>query len=282
MEIDRTYDLDRLSEKLKDIPVVAILGPRQCGKTTLARQFMSTHSKAVTHFFDCEDPRDLGRLENVMLTLEPLRGFVIIDEVQRRPELFPALRVLADQNVERQFIILGSASRDLIVQGAETLAGRIGFMELGGFSLRDIDPSDSRHLWIRGTFPRSFLAHSDAASHDWREDFIRTFLERDIPNLGIRVSPKVLRRFWAMLAHYHGQIFKASEIGRSLNTADTTVKRYLDILTGTFLIRQLQPWFYNTKKRLVKRPKVYFRDTGLLHTLMMISSQQELEIHPNG
>jgi len=280
MEISRTYDLKRLSEKLKDAPVVAILGPRQCGKTTLARQFMAKYPKIATHFFDCEDPRDLGRLENAMLTLEPLAGIVIIDEIQRRPELFPVLRVLADQNVERQFIVLGSASRDLISQGAETLAGRIGFIELGGFSLHDIDQASSRKLWIRGTFPRSFLARSDAASHDWREDFIRTFLERDIPNLGIRVPPHILRRFWSMLAHYHGQVFKASEIGRSLNTSDTTVKRYLDILTGTFLIRQLQPWFYTTRKRLVKRPKIYFRDTGLLHTLMMVSSQRELEMHP--
>lgn len=280
MEIQRTRELHILRERLRDNPIVAILGPRQCGKTTLANQFARKRPASKIHIFDCEDPRDLARLDNPMLALEPLKGIVLIDEIQRRPELFPALRVLADQNRPRQFLILGSASPDLISQSSETLAGRISFMELSGFALHDIKGQDHRRLWLRGGFPRSFLARDDKISAQWREDFIRTFLERDIPNLGIRIPAPMLRRFWAMLSHYHGQVFNASELGRSLTTADTTVKRYLDILSGTFLIRQLQPWFYNTKKRLVKRPKIYFRDSGLLHSLMAVTSEEELFKHP--
>jgi predicted AAA+ superfamily ATPase len=280
MEIQRTRELHILRERLRNNPIVAILGPRQCGKTTLAQQFARKRPASKIHIFDCEDSRDLARLDNPMLALEPLKGIVIIDEIQRRPELFPALRVLADQNRPRQFLILGSASPDLISQSSETLAGRISFMELSGFALHDIKGQDYRRLWLRGGFPRSFLAGNDKISAQWREDFIRTFLERDIPNLGIRIPAPMLRRFWAMLSHYHGQIFNASELGRSLTTADTTVKRYLDILSGTFLIRQLQPWFYNTKKRLVKRPKIYFRDSGLLHSLMAVTSEEELFKHP--
>jgi hypothetical protein len=280
MEIQRTRELHILKERLQDNPVVAILGPRQCGKTTLASQFARKRPASKIHIFDCEDPRDLARLDNPMLALEPLKGVVIIDEIQRRPELFPALRVLADQYRPRQFLILGSASPDLISQSSETLAGRISFMELSGFALHDIKRQDYRRLWLRGGFPRSFLARDDKISAQWREDFIRTFLERDIPNLGIRIPAPMLRRFWTMLSHYHGQVFNASELGKSLATADTTVKRYLDILSGTFLIRQLQPWFYNTKKRLVKRPKIYFRDSGLLHSLMSVTSEEELCNHP--
>lgn len=280
MEIQRTRELRILKDRLRDNPVVALLGPRQCGKTTLAKQFAGKQSNSRIHIFDCEDLRDLARLDNPMMALEPLKGFVIIDEIQRRPELFPALRVLADQNQSRRFLILGSASRDLISQSSETLAGRISFMELGGFALHDIKKRDYRKLWLQGSFPRSFLARNENVSALWREDFIRTFLERDIPNLGIRIPPSMLRRFWTMLSHYHGQIFNASELGRSLATTDTTVKRYLDILSGTFLIRQLQPWFYNTKKRLVKRPKIYFRDSGLLHSLISVTSEDELFHNP--
>ncbi len=280
MEIQRVRELETLRRRLTDNPAVALLGPRQCGKTTLANQFARNRAPSRVHYFDCEDPRDLAKLDNPMMVLEPLKGVVIIDEIQRRPDLFPVLRVLVDRDPKRRFLILGSASRDLLSQGSETLAGRISFMELGGFALHDIKKKDHRKLWIRGTFPRSFLARSDRVSAEWREDFIRTFLERDIPNLGILIPAQLLRRFWMMLSHYHGQIFNASEIGRSLATADTTVKNYLDILSGTFLIRQLQPWFYNTKKRLVKRPKIYFRDSGLLHALMTVSSEQELLNHP--
>jgi predicted AAA+ superfamily ATPase len=280
MEIQRTRELSILQARLQNNPVVALLGPRQCGKTTLANQFASKRSASRIHIFDCEDPRDLARLDNPMMALEPLKGVVIVDEIQRRPELFPALRVLADQTQSRRFLILGSASRDLISQSSETLAGRISFVELGGFALHDIKKRDYRKLWLRGGFPRSFLAGDEKISAQWREDFIRTFLERDIPNLGIRIPAPMLRRFWTMLSHYHGQVFNASELGRSLGTADTTVKRYLDILSGTFLVRQLQPWFYNTKKRLVKRPKIYFRDSGLLHSLMSVTSEKELFNHP--
>ena len=215
-----------------------------------------------------------------MIALERQSGLVVIDEIQRRPELFPVLRVLADGSGARRFLILGSASRDLIRQSSETLAGRISFIELGGFSLGEIGLGQWEKLWIRGGFPRSFLAENDAVSFQWREDFVRTFLERDIPNLGLQIPASVLRRFWAMLSHYHGQVFPASEIGRSLQIADTTARRYLDLLTGTFLIRQLKPWFYNTGKRIVKRPKLYFRDSGLLHALMSVSNRDDLFHHP--
>jgi uncharacterized protein len=219
-------------------------------------------------------------LESPMSALERQNGLVVIDEIQRRPELFPILRVLADGSNASRFLILGSASRDLIRQGSETLAGRISFIELGGFSLGEIGSGQWEKLWIRGGFPRSFLAENNAASFQWREDFIRTFLERDIPNLGIQIPAAMLGRFWAMLSHYHGQIFPASEIGRSLQIADTTARRYLDLLTGTFLIRQIKPWFYNTGKRVVKRPKLYFRDSGLFHALLSVSGRDDLFHHP--
>jgi len=280
MEILRKKDLTILEARLGFSPVVALLGPRQCGKTTLAKQYANRLTGMQVHHLDCEDPRVISRLENPMMALESLTGLVIIDEIQRRPDLFPVLRVLVDGDPSRRFLILGSASRNLLSQGSETLAGRISFVELGGFSIRDIDPTGYRPLWMRGGFPRSYLAKNESSSSQWREDFIRTFLERDIPNLGIRVPASQLRRFWTMLAHYHGQILNASEIGRSMGIADTTVRHYLDILTGTFLIRQIQPWFYNTKKRLVKRPKIYFRDSGLHHALMSIRQEQDLIHHP--
>ncbi len=280
MEIQRVREIKILKERLKSNPVVALLGPRQCGKTTLARQFVRKLANSRIHFFDCEDHRDLSKLDNPMLVLEQCTGTVVIDEIQRRRELFPALRVLVDQNPARRFLILGSASRDLISQGSETLAGRISFVELGGFGFHDIKRQDYRKLWIRGCFPRSFLARSEKTSVQWRKDFIQTFLERDIPSLGISIPAQTLRRFWMMLSHYHGQLFNASELGRSFSIADTTVRRYLELLSGTFVIRQLQPWFYNTKKRLVKRPKIYFRDSGLLHIFMAVNSESELMNHP--
>ncbi len=280
MEITRVKELQTIEERLRGSPVVTLLGPRQCGKTTLAMQYAHSLGENAFHHFDCEDPRIVERLSNPMLTLEPLKGLVIIDEIQRRPDLFPSLRVLVDRDASRRFLILGSASRDLIAQGSETLAGRISFVELGGFAIRDVKPEECRRLWVRGGFPRSFLAESEDASLSWREDFVRTFLERDVPNLGIRVPALQLRRFWTMLSHYHGQVLNVSEIGRSLGVSDTAVRHYLDILTGTFLIRQLQPWFYNTSKRLVKRPKIYFRDSGLLHTLLTVRDESDLLYHP--
>ena len=279
MEILRTKELARLAKRLKEFPVVAILGPRQCGKTTLARQFARREAADPVHRFDLEDPRDLAKLEQPMLALEGLHGLVIIDEIQRRPGLFPVLRVLVDQEPKTKYLILGSASRDLLAQSSESLAGRISYVELGGFSL-DLLPDAAERLWVRGGFPKSYLAASAEASFQWRQDFITTFLERDLPNLGLRIPATTLRRFWMMLAHYHGQIFNAAEIGRSLSVSDATAKRYLDILSGTFLIRQLPPWFYNTQKRLVKRPKIYFRDSGLLHALLALEDRADVLNHP--
>lgn len=280
MEIMRNKYVTRIRKLIKDIPVVAILGPRQCGKTTLARQFIKTSGNTECLFFDCEDPRDLARLENPMLILEKYKGLIVIDEIQRRADLFPVLRVLVDNDKDKKFLILGSASRDLISQSSETLAGRISYLELSGFHVSETGEINLQQLWLRGGFPRSYLAENNEVSAKWREDFIRTFLERDIPNLGIRIPPIMIRRFWTMLSHYHGQICNMSEMGRSLNASDTTVKRYLDILSGTFMIRQVRPWFYNTKKRLLKRPKIYFRDTGILHKLMSVDTLDELYNHP--
>jgi predicted AAA+ superfamily ATPase len=280
MEIKRIKELKMLKERLKENPVVAILGPRQCGKTTLSKQFSRNVSEEV-HFFDLEDPRHLARLENPTLALENLKGFIVIDEIQRKPDLFPVLRVLVDKNSSAKYIILGSASRDLIVQSSESLAGRISYIEMGGFSIEHLSAvADIKKLWIRGGFPRSFLAGSEQSSFQWRQDFVTTFLERDIPNLGIRIPARTLRQFWMMLAHYHGQIFNASEIGRSLSISDNTARRYLDLLSGTFVVRQLQPWYYNTKKRIVKRPKMYFRDSGILHALLSLDNYNAVTTYP--
>lgn len=280
MEIKRTKELKLIKERLEENPVVAILGPRQCGKTTLSRQFAAAVPADKVHFFDLEDERDLARLDNPILTLEKLEKYIIIDEIQKRAELFPVLRVLVDNDPSKRYIILGSASRDLIAQSSESLAGRISYIEMEGFSLGHLPAGAAEKLWSRGGFPRSYLARTESASFQWRQDFISTFLERDIPNLGIRIPAKLLKRFWKMLAHYHGQIFNASEIGKSLSVSDNTAKRYLDILSGTFLIRQLQPWHYNTKKRLVKRPKIYFRDSGILHALLSLENYRDLMSHP--
>src|SRR4030042_409884 len=275
MEILRKKELNLLDVRVGFSPVVALLGPRQCGKTTLALQYARRFGSKRVYHFECEDPRVIERLQNPLMALEAIDGLVIIDEIQRRPDLFPVLRVLVDRDASRRFPILGSASRDLLPQGSETLAGRISFIEMGGFAIHDVEPAKYRILWLRGGFPRSYLARTENASGLWREDFVRTFLERDLPNLGIRVPALQLRRFWTMLSHYHGQVLNVSEIGRSLGLSDTAVRHYLDILTGTLLVRQLQPWFYNTKKRLVKRPKIYIRDSGLLHTLMTIREEND-------
>jgi predicted AAA+ superfamily ATPase len=280
MEIVRHKELQILKGRLDTNPIVAILGPRQCGKTTLANQFSGQNIYKEVHSFDCEDPRDLARLDNPLLSLELLKGLIIIDEIQRNPELFPILRVIVDKFPDKKFLVLGSASRDMVKQSSESLAGRISFLELSGFALHDISSGEYNELWIRGNFPRAFLAKNQEIAAQWREDFIQTFLERDIPNLGIQIPAITLRRFWAMLAHYHGQIFNAAEIGKSLNFSDKTVKRYLDILSGTYLIRQLQPWYYNTKKRLIKRPKIYFRDSGLFHSFLSIENKEQLLLHP--
>jgi len=272
-----------VQDLLRLFKVVALLGPRQSGKTTLARQIASAikNFPAERNYFDLEDPIHLDRLENPKLALAGLRGLVVIDEIQRRPDLFPILRVLADRpQPPAHFLILGSASRDLIRQGSETLAGRIGFIEVTPFTLGEVGVAEADKLWLRGGFPLSFLAATDPDSAQWREFYIRTFLERDIPALGIQIPPAALRRFWMMLAHYHGQVFNASDLGRSLNVADTTVRRYLDVLVGTLMVRRLAPWFENIGKRQVKTPKIYFRDAGMFHRLAGINDAGQLHTWP--
>ncbi|MCP4352362.1 MAG: ATP-binding protein [Desulfobacterales bacterium] len=259
-------------------PVTALLGPRQCGKTTLAGM-IGQETESV--YFDLEDPGDILKLTNPKMMLQDQKGLIILDEIQRKPDLFPILRVLSDQpDFKGKFLILGSASPRLVKGVSETLAGRVAFVGIGGFGLKEIGTEQFERLWLRGGFPRSFLAESDNLSFKWRNDFIRTFLERDIPQLGISVPAMTLRRFWTMVAHYHGNIWNASELARSMGSSEATMRRYLDILSGTFLLRPLQPWHANLRKRQVKSPKIYFRDSGLLHTLLSIQSREGLLGHP--
>lgn len=273
--IDRPMYLNHLSRAVRRSPITALIGPRQCGKTTLARMFSKGKSTA---FFDLESQLDLNRLQNPQMMLGSLHGLVILDEIQAMPELFRVLRVLVDRPENKsRFLILGSASPDLVKNASETLAGRVEFVELSGFNLQEAGTNHSAVLWLRGGFPRSFLALSDDDSLAWRESFIQTFLARDIPQLGISVPPATMRRFWTMLAHYHGQVWNASELGRSLDLSDKTVRSYLDILVGTFMIRQLQPWYENISKRQVKAPKIYLRDPGLLHALLNLPDLQTLQ-----
>ncbi len=280
--IDRK-DIARLDGAFRAHPVAALLGPRQCGKSTMARQFASK-ARGPVHYFDLENPRDIAKFDHPQLLLEKLEGLVVIDEVQSIPPLFPLLRVLVDRPLPRRrkprFLILGSASRDLIRQGSETLAGRIQYVELAPFNLSEVGPEKLERLWLRGGFPRSFLARSMEESVAWRQSFVTSYLERDIPTLGLEIPAASLRRFWMMLAHYHGQVFNASEIGRSLGLADTTVRRYLDILTGTFMVRQLYPWVENIGKRQVKSAKVFFRDSGMFHALLGVDDRAALNHHP--
>jgi predicted AAA+ superfamily ATPase len=258
--------------------VVALLGPRQCGKTTLARLFVSPKS---LNYFDLEDPVSLARLDEPMNALRDLRGIVVIDEIQRRPDLFPIIRVLTDRKpLPAHFLILGSASPDLLRQSSETLAGRIERIDMGGFSLAEVGVRSQRRHWMRGGFPLSYLARSDGDSFAWRKQFIQTFLERDVPQFGVHIPATTLLRFWTMLAHYHGQIWNAAEVARSLAVSESSARRYVDMLSDLFMIRQLQPWHANLKKRQVKSPKVYLRDTGLLHQLLGIESAKALFSHP--
>ena len=276
--LKRTQLLARFRAGLRTSPAVALLSPRQCGKTTLARQLAGT-SKST--YFDLENPVDLARLSEPMTALESLRGLIVIDEVQRHPDLFPILRVLSDRKpVRARFLILGSASPELLRQSSETLAGRIAIVEMAGFTLEEINRPDLDRLWLRGGFPRSFLARTESASTAWREDFIRTFLERDLAQLGVKVPSGTMRRFWTMTAHYSGGIWNSSEIGRSLGEAHTTARRHLDALSGALVVRVLEPWYANVGKRLVKSPKVYIRDSGLLHTLLGIGDRRQLDGHP--
>lgn len=274
--MERPFFFDQINAQFRIHSVCGLLGPRQVGKTTLANEYAQRYGKV--YFFDLENPIDLARLENPMLALANLQSdLVIIDEIQRRPELFPVLRVLVDAK-PRKFLILGSASRDLLKQSSETLAGRIGYIELPPFSIAEV--KDEKRLWLRGGFPRSYLAALNEESYAWRQAYIATFLERDIPNLGFNIPPVLMRRLWMMLAHYHGQILNATEIGKSLSISHHTVRKYLDILAGTFMVRILTPWFENISKRQIKSPKIYLRDSGLLHALVNIQNEEQLQVYP--
>ncbi|MBC8426008.1 ATP-binding protein [bacterium] len=278
--IQRTRHLTHVERLLDESRVVAILGARQVGKTTLARQIADRYDGPVLSF-DLEDPDDLARIEEPKLAFGDHEGLIVIDEIQRRPELFPVLRVLVDRSDNpARFLVLGSSSPDLLRQTAETLAGRIAYHRLGGFSLDEVGREHGERLWIRGGFPLSFLAADDAASLRWRENFIATFLERDIPQLGFRVPGPTLHRFWSMLAHYHGQVWNGAELARAFGVSESTVRNYLDILSGALVLDVLQPWHENLRKRQVKSPKVYLSDTGLLHALLGLETARDIGGHP--
>lgn len=276
--LPRLHVLAQVRSALRRSPVVALVGPRQCGKTTLARALVPEDSN---NYFDLEDPVSLARLDEPMTTLGGLRGTVVIDEVQRRPDLFTTLRVLADRRPMRaRFLVLGSASPELLRQSSESLAGRIEVVQLSGFSLAEVGAEALGRHWVRGGMPRAFLARSAADSVSWRSEFVNTYLERDLPPLGIGIPAAALLRFWRMLAHLHGNIWNAADPARSLGVSQPTIKRYIDILTGMFLVRQLPPWHENLGKRQVKSPKVYLRDSGLLHALIGVRNERDLLAHP--
>ena len=276
--INRPEALGRIKRSFGVHPVVALLGPRQCGKTTLSR--MLAKGKPST-YFDLESPADIRRLASPLRALEGLSNLVIIDEVQRQPALFEILRVLVDrpENPAR-FLLLGSASIHLVKGASESLAGRIGFVDLSGFDLREVGPRQFTRLWTRGGFPRSFLAADDSASLLWRDNFVRTFLERDIPQAGISIPAMTLRRFWTMIAHYHGQVWNAADFARSLGTSENTARRHLDILAGAYMVRILPPWSENLGKRQVKAPKIFIRDSGIFHALLQLPALGDIQSHP--
>ncbi|MCY3812639.1 MAG: ATP-binding protein [Gammaproteobacteria bacterium] len=277
--IPREEQLRTLQRLLRTNPVVALLGARQVGKTTLARQIVQRRSRS--HYFDLESSADLARLSDPLLALEPLRGLVVLDEIQRRPELFPTMRVLADRRpLPARFLVLGSASPDLLRQSSESLAGRVAYHELPCLSLSETGPGRIDLLWLRGGFPRAFTARSHAESDRWRRNFVATFLDRDLPGLGIAVPATTMERFWTMLAHYHAQVWNGSELGRAFGVSHHAVRRYLDTLEATFMVRVLKPWRTNLGKRQVKSPKVYIRDSGLLHRLLDVRDRVALERHP--
>lgn len=277
--IERSHAMARVQQSFRVHPAVAIEGPRQCGKTTLARMFAAQDAEVT--YFDLESPVDVQKLATPEQTLSPLRGLVVIDEAQRIPEIFPPLRVLLDRtDTPVRFLLTGSASPELVRGLSESLAGRVGVVDLSGFDLRETGADTLRPLWLRGGFPRSYLAPDDAASAAWRSGFVRTFLERDLPQLGITIPAATLRRFWTMVAHYHGQVWNAAEFARSLGADEKTARNYLDILAGAFMVRVLPPWFENLKKRQIRAPKIYVRDSGLLHTLQSIVTGDDLAGHP--
>lgn len=269
-----------LRDRLRHAPVVLLLGPRQIGKSTLSRM-VAREWAGPTHFFDLENPRELRLLDDAMQALEQLKGLIVIDEVQLRPDLFPTLRVLADRRpTHARFLLLGSAAPELLRQGSESLAGRVLFHDLSGLSLDEVGVQHLEPLWIRGGFPAAFTPRRDADSFEWRQAFVRTFLERDLPRLGVRVPAATLERFWSMLAHVHGGVLNWSELGRSLGVADTTVRGYADLLRQTFMIRLLQPWHENISKRQVKAPKLFLRDSGVLHALLDLRDARAVRGHP--
>jgi len=272
--------VNSIRKSLSRSKITAVLGPRQCGKSTLARYFYDEHQSKAT-YFDLEHPADKRALQNPMSALESLQGLIIIDEIQIQPELFPILRVLADRpHQPATFLLLGSSSPDLIRQSSESLAGRIEFVYMNGLSLSEVSKENWKRLWLRGGFPLSYLADHTEDSYAWRENFIHTFLERDIRRFGIDLPPAKLLRFWAMLAHHHGHVWNASSIGNSLDVSNKTAQRYLDILHSTFMIRVLQPWHVNIKKRQVKAPKIFIRDSGILHTLLELENMLDVQRHP--
>ena len=276
--IPRPQAYKNITKILELFPVAALLGPRQCGKTTLAKIIAE---KNPSTFFDLENPVDVARLSAPMSVLENIKGLVIIDEIQRKPELFELLRVLADRtDSPAKFLILGSASPDMVKGASESLAGRIGFTDLSGFNLWEAGIENRDSLWVRGGFPNSFLAPDDNGSMVWRENFIRTFLERDIPQLGISIPSETLRRFWTMIAHYHGRVWNAAQFARSMGTSEITARRYLDILAGAYMVRVLPPWFENLRKRQVKAPKIYIRDSGIFHALLQLENLSDIQGHP--
>ena len=276
--IRRPTYLSQLEQAVRRSPITALLGPRQCGKTTLARLFGNNRT---TTYFDLESQPDIKRLQNPEMVLDSLKGLVVLDEIQAMPSLFQTLRVLADRAGDAcRYLILGSAAPDIIKHVSESLAGRVEFVDLSGFDLSEVGDDDLDRLWVRGGFPKSFLADKEDDSMAWREGFIRTFLERDIPQLGIAIPAAAMRRFWTMLAHYHGQVWNSSEIARSMGMSDKTIRSYLDILTGTYMVRQLQPWFENIGKRQIKAPKIFLRDSGILHTLLDLPNHHALIGHP--
>jgi predicted AAA+ superfamily ATPase len=276
--VERPALLEEVDQALKRSPAVALLGPRQVGKTTLARHFVPPDT---AQYLDLEDPVVEARLAEPMTLLSGMKGLVVIDEVQRAPELFKTLRVLLDRpDNPVRFLLLGSASPALLKQSSESLAGRIELIEMAGFTLDEVGPGEQDRLWSRGGFPRAFLAADDEASLRWRRDFIRMVIERDLPQLGVSIASPALQRFWAMLAHLHGQVWNAAEPARALGVNESTVRRYLDLLTQLYLVRQLQPWHENLAKRQVKSPKIYLRDTGLLHQALGIADPISLLLHP--
>jgi predicted AAA+ superfamily ATPase len=279
MKVGRPNLITEVLSALQRSRAVGLVGPRQCGKSTLARQIGGL--TAEVEYFDLEDPEAEARLRDAKLTLAPLKGLVIIDEVQRRPDLMPLLRVLLDRDpLPARYLLLGSASPELIRGASESLAGRIEFIEMEGFTLQEVGTESIQKLWLRGGFPLSYLARSDADSFRWRSAFLQAFFERDLRLMGVDLPPLTVLRFITMLAHYHGQTCNGSEIARSMQLAHTTIKRYLDILTGALLVYQLPPWAENIGKRLVKSPKIYIRDSGLLHALLDLPDMRTLQSHP--